>query len=322
MAKNIPVLVYLENNFGGHSSNVVCDKGVDPVWNIFLFGTNTSGENVNANTIIIDNTGNNASVGVNYGPFSYSVVPYTRKSFPVLPKQDHITITVALGTVPVTIFDFNPGFPDDINQVAATSGASATGGTIWDFSAQGGNFISGGSPRVATYAGNGSLFSAIISSTFKANGSGKWYAEWTYTYAHNNVGLLNNPGIVSTNGDFSSNTNSLIIAANISGSANSVKIGNVDQIVPFVPGPGGIVKIALDATAPNLNVWMGLSGVGANWNGNPAANPATGANPLTLLQTGPFYLYFQALATNSQCTLNCGQSSFADPIPAGFTAWG
>lgn len=83
---------------------------------------------------------------------------------------------------------------------------------------------------------------------------------------------------------------------------------------------GDVVGVAVDLTA--LKIWFRKNN--GNWNGDAAANPATGANGISLPSTTwtPFVGFDGAgTASGDNFTANFGQSAFANVAPSGYGNW-
>jgi hypothetical protein len=171
----------------------------------------------------------------------------------------------------------------------------------------------------ATYTGgfgNGTVRTAI------GRSSGKWY--WEITYVH--IEQLN-----TSTGLTSSSTSLPIQPGTANGQAN-VNGGGVVWINGTTPGvlgggsigslsDGSIVRVAVDLDAKLI--WFRVSGGGNVWNGNAAADPATGIGGLSIAaMTFPAHPYFTGSNVAGQgATANFGASTFIGTIPSGFSAW-
>lgn len=83
---------------------------------------------------------------------------------------------------------------------------------------------------------------------------------------------------------------------------------------------GDVVGVAVDLT--NHTGWFRKNG--SNWNGDAAANPVTGANPISVPSGSwsPFVGFDGAgTASGDNFTANFGQSAFANPAPSGYGNW-
>jgi hypothetical protein len=83
---------------------------------------------------------------------------------------------------------------------------------------------------------------------------------------------------------------------------------------------GSVIGVAIDFGG--RLAWLRKSG--GNWNGDAAANPATGANGVAFPATVAFtpVVGFGAEATGfDTATFNFGQSTFANAAPSGFGNW-
>jgi hypothetical protein len=82
---------------------------------------------------------------------------------------------------------------------------------------------------------------------------------------------------------------------------------------------GDVYSFAIDLTA-DLG-WIRKNG--GNWNGDAAANPATGAGGVTIAagSFAPLVRFAAAVVSTDQMTGNFGQSSFAYTVPSGFNSY-
>lgn len=85
------------------------------------------------------------------------------------------------------------------------------------------------------------------------------------------------------------------------------------------PSAGDVVEIACDLGAHLF--WARVAG--GLWNGNGAANPATGVGGLTI-PSGSLFPAVSAFNTSpaDSIRVNFGHSAFTGTVPAGFAAWG
>ena len=145
-------------------------------------------------------------------------------------------------------------------------------------------------------------------STIAAPGSGKWYAEFTFTstLADNNGGC----GIMLESGTSSpgelANTVRWADAANLRQNAAGSSYGTALSV-------NDVVMVAYDAGAGK--VWFGKQGT---WfaSGNPATDTSPSATGIT--STGRFASYHYS--TNATISTNFGQRPFAYTPPTGFQA--
>lgn len=295
---------------------------------------------------VVDNTGNNATVSVNYGPFRYSVSPFTRKTFPVLKAQWLMQFQLTLNTVPITFVDFDPGLPDDTNQVA--TGASATAGT-----APGGGGTGGGvaldplktDALVTLSNGNltasaSMLANAVYTNTMSVATAtlGKFYAEYTLTQGaladNYYFGVINESALVKKTGglmypgfyggDVANGSNAFVIL----GTGQFCCDGGLDSTTPYSNGnvlAGDVVCHAIDLTAKKS--WVKKAG--GTWNNSGTADPATGVGgkPYVTLGSGNIRPMV-GICSNSgpgtetvKWTANFGGLPYANAAPTGFGNW-
>lgn len=102
------------------------NDATDSQWNINnLIGTFQGYDTpIVPTTVIVDNINNAGLVNFSFGPFSFQVSPYTRKTFPIPANTQSAEFTISAGIVDVFICSYDPGIPDDTNQLATSSGSS------------------------------------------------------------------------------------------------------------------------------------------------------------------------------------------------------
>lgn len=84
---------------------------------------------------------------------------------------------------------------------------------------------------------------------------------------------------------------------------------------------GKVIGIAVDRTANLFWASVITSGTRGNWNGDGAANPATGTNGLDISAlTGTLYPIVYMEDPASGCVANFGLSAYAATAPAGFAS--
>lgn len=104
-------------------------------------------------------------------------------------------------------------------------------------------------------------------------------------------------------------------------SFGELDIGGVNVASPATnTANGGVSCFAIDFV--NGNMWVRKQG--ADWNGDPTADPATNTGGFNFASTlpGPAYIVADVPYNDgSGALINPGSSPFAGAIPAGFTAW-
>ena len=152
---------------------------------------------------------------------------------------------------------------------------------------------------------------------------GKRYAEWTVNALGGSSAISIGIGNVSANlGSIAgTDTNS----CGWSRFDNSFRFNNSQVAAPIgTVSAGSRLDVAVDFGLPDM--WIrGPSGL---WNNNASANPATGVNGLRALSyatlntlfASALYLMGSAFS-NSQGTINTGDTAFSGAMPAGFIAW-
>ncbi len=314
MTINIPVLVWDQATFEeGRACTLSIDSTVDTTWNIALQGTDKTGDLINAKYAVIDNTGINSTVYIEYGLLRSSVSPYTRKTFQVYKDQNYLRIIVNSGAVPVTFTDFDPGIPDDVNQVA--TGIAAGGGVsnpaTFDTGFTDPGITLSGANLVAT-SNTAAHYSTSMVQTLRT--TGKFYWEIA-SAAFNNpeLGMGNHSMPLNTFGGFDTNSWG-VNPSNGNLFYNNAVHGNIGT-----SGPNGTCGFAVDLTARLL--WFRI-GAG-NWNGSGTADPVAGIGgfDISTFTAGSIGPYASLRTNGDQCTLNTGASPFANPQPTGYGMW-
>jgi len=106
---------------GGNYAPIDLVYATDANWQIDILASvsNTQGVPFRPTHVIIDNFNNSDTFRFGYANFTYSVAPFTRKTFPIWDWIKVITAQVSGGTVTLTFCDFDPQVPDDVNQAAS-----------------------------------------------------------------------------------------------------------------------------------------------------------------------------------------------------------
>jgi hypothetical protein len=166
-----------------------------------------------------------------------------------------------------------------------------------------------------TVTKNTSTNSGMVGST-NFLGSGKYYFEYTNTQKSAGTGhyfgMLLSTGVV---GDMTSGLKSTTAAP--AGTtiiySNDVNTGKTIGTA----ASGNVYAYAIDLTG--RLAWIRRAG--GNWNGDAAANPATGVGGVTI-GAGSFApaVYFSTSGLNDSLTANFGASAFVGTVPSGFTA--
>lgn len=102
-----------------------CDGNTDANWTIFPIGSiDGSSQPINPNYVTVDNLANGTTAVIAFGPYSWLVPAYSRKSFRLpIPTQQVILTLQGFTTVNV-LFVENPNFsPDDQNYLAIQEAA-------------------------------------------------------------------------------------------------------------------------------------------------------------------------------------------------------
>lgn len=169
-----------------------------------------------------------------------------------------------------------------------------------------------------TVTANSVVVAGACSGAFKS--TGKYYFEVTCTTISSNttvcLGLITSDGTL--NEVVTSATNCFAI---YKGSGNLWGNGVNSTKTLGALSSGNIICVAVDLTA-RLG-WM-RKGAGGNWNGDVAANPATGVNGVTIeaAATAPSFapVLCPSGTVNDAMTANLGASAFTGAVPSGFTS--
>jgi len=150
--------------------------------------------------------------------------------------------------------------------------------------------------------------------------SGKYYWEATMTdWSGASAGI----GLATAAAPFGALQTGQAVATKAGGGANgAIYIDGSysgSKISTFAPVNGDIAGIAVDLTAGLI--WFRLVPSG-NWNNNAAANPATGANGVSLGAMAGSVLFpvYGASSIQTGITANFGASAFVGAVPSGFTS--
>jgi hypothetical protein len=173
--------------------------------------------------------------------------------------------------------------------------------------------LSNGNLTVTLTGGGPSGTSGARSSTI--NATGKYFFEVTAGTMHlgDSIALL-----LSTATYFNLNNDGTNCVATYGSGAIWSNNANTGKSIGSTV-PGNVVGVAIDLDA--RKAWF-RRGVG-NWNGDAAANPATGANGVTVAASGSFGPAIGFTATpGDSATANFGQTAFANAAPSGFGMWG
>lgn len=102
-----------------------CNAATDSDWIVNTEGTDASGgsgEAIKAKYAIVDNLVNPTSCTINYGPMSYGVAPYTRRTFALPDQSPTVEILLTSGIVTLTLCQNNMQVPDEVNQLLSSGG--------------------------------------------------------------------------------------------------------------------------------------------------------------------------------------------------------
>lgn len=127
MVQNIAAVNWLDTSKVNNRRICItnCDSSIDTVWKVQANGTDSNGSPVRALYAIVDNLENNASCRVTFGPQSYLIAPYTRRTFALPDLTIEVGILTIIGIVILTLTEANMFIPDEVNQQAASSGIVA-----------------------------------------------------------------------------------------------------------------------------------------------------------------------------------------------------
>lgn len=328
MAKNIPVLTWAEATFNsGHAAIISCDSTIDQNWYINLYGTSSTEHMIYPSHVVIDNTGLNSSVIIDFGIARYSVSPYTRKTFSVPRGLIVCRANVTLGVVPVGFFDYDPGIPDEINQVASGLASNqATGG-----GGGGGTFtnLDPINKNAAITLSNANLTAANVNTglgavwtgprSVKSLSTGKIYTEFNASsgFADLGFGACNavcDIGIVTptANTALGTDTNSLAWFRLDGG----VYINSLKLVTVVTWTVGDALAMAIDIAAKRA--WF--KKLGGTWN-NTGADPGLGTGGIDISAvTGALFIAGSGRIDGvNNYTFNFGTSTFAGIVPTGFS---
>ena len=98
-----------------HAAVISCDGSVNSTWDISMNGTDVNGTPVVVKYAIIDNSPNNAICSIIFGPFTFTIPPFTRRTFQLPSLPDDLYVLVTLGIVTVTLTDYDTQTPDEQN---------------------------------------------------------------------------------------------------------------------------------------------------------------------------------------------------------------
>jgi hypothetical protein len=153
-----------------------------------------------------------------------------------------------------------------------------------------------------------------------SHSSGKYFAEFSIgSDSNDNLWLGIATGSVPVSG---STSNPSSIAGNIGISDDTVvwydgsNIGSIDAWSTV----GDVVDVAVDLTAQLL--WVRVNG--ANWNSNPANDPATGTGGISFSAAPsgvPYFSISWLLNNGLAVTGNFGATAYTYAAPAGFANW-
>ena len=151
-------------------------------------------------------------------------------------------------------------------------------------------------------------------------GTGKYYFEVTVGATH---GASDCIGLLIPSGDYSTigtAANMTIVYCSVGSAGIWAFSSNTGKNLGGNIVAGDVVGIAVDFY--NLVVWFRKNA--GNWNGDAAANPATGVNGINLPGTnwGPFVGFNgSGTASGDNFTGNFGATSYANAAPSGFGNW-
>lgn len=311
MTIHIPVLVWSEAPDVGNISSNLCDSSKDSNYIFELSGTDRGGDRVNASFVIVDNTGINSSVTVDFVSYSFTVSPYTRKTFRLLRDQSVLGISVSAGVVPVTFTDFDPQVPDEVNQVATNSASTSGGGgssgstlAVLDPNNKGPDINVSGGNTIAQIITNTLGWQSIRSNVSKT--TGKYYFEAMLSGTNIGAGVCDGTqAMTNFLGSTSHSVGYLQGSIYLNGGSAKAMPGNANSTI----------KVAVDVGGRLF--WAAITG--QNWNNDGTANPATGTGGIDISTlTGALFIGLSLYDNGSQNTLNTGQNPYQNTPPTGF----
>lgn len=115
--KDVRSLVYKPTvNNTDYVAQVACDSAVDTQWRVYTQGSvDGNPTNVVPNYVTIDNILNKTSATIQFGPYTWTVPAYTRKSFLLPQPTISVLLILSSGIINLLLVE-NPNFsPDDAN---------------------------------------------------------------------------------------------------------------------------------------------------------------------------------------------------------------
>lgn len=173
--------------------------------------------------------------------------------------------------------------------------------------------LSGGNLTVTSGADSASGF---VVRSVTSHASGKYYFEMKSTAASNvganGIGFVTGALNVAVDKDIGIDANGLGYYAN-----GGIVINNITVATIQTYTLNDVIGVAVNRT--NNLIWIRVNN--GNWNNNPAANPATGANGISISSLIPAGTIFAAVSLRNSgdvTVANFGATPFANPPPAGF----
>lgn len=93
-----------------------CPVATDTIWKVFLQGSRyDTARNIKVHFVTVDNMANNGICTIAYGPFSYIVPQFTRKTFQLPDGSQYVQLTVTAGTPIMYFAETRDLLTDDAN---------------------------------------------------------------------------------------------------------------------------------------------------------------------------------------------------------------
>lgn len=218
---------------------------------------------------------------------------------------------------------FNNFPPGTFNNRSALDSPISGGATTFDPANKSANITLDATKLIATAGGSAGAGTNVRSTASHA--TGKYYAELTVTTAPTPI-----VGFGLVNGTFAIGTD-ILGAANavgwyggsdghiyINSVAQATQTGGITVIIQFIQGD--VLQLAVDTGAQLL--WARNSRVNTQWNDDPAANPATGANGVSISALGAVasFVAIESETNGQVVTINFGPTYALTP-PTLFGNW-
>lgn len=119
MTQSVQVINWQPTTAGGVNSYVgtqQCIAATDTNWRVGCRGTrDDTAANIKVKYVLVDNIANNAICTVSFGPFTYSVPQFTRKTFRLPDNNDFVNLNLSTGIVTLYLVESRDLLSDDAN---------------------------------------------------------------------------------------------------------------------------------------------------------------------------------------------------------------